>query len=106
MDELIAGTMPDTRAIAAREGCSERAARMILMLAFLSPKIVQAAIDGTLPRGVGVSRLTDLSPDWDVQWRTIQSSVVTINHQAPVHGVAQARAVETHGLPHPQSGAP
>jgi site-specific DNA recombinase len=30
-----------------------------ISLAFLSPTLVIAAIDGTLPRGVGVARLRD-----------------------------------------------
>jgi site-specific DNA recombinase len=37
---------------------------MKLSLAFLSPAIVVAAIDGRLPRGIGVTRLVDLPSDW------------------------------------------
>jgi len=37
---------------------------MGLSLAFLAPDIVQAAVDGTLPRGLGVSRLMDMPPSW------------------------------------------
>ena len=50
--------------IANREGVSERSARMGLSLAFLAPDIVQAAVDGILPRGLGVSRLMDMPPSW------------------------------------------
>jgi hypothetical protein len=71
LDELVSGDAADIEAIAVREGISERSARMSLSLAFLAPKIVQAAVDGTLPRGLGVSRLTDLSPIWAEQHRAI-----------------------------------
>jgi hypothetical protein len=40
---------------------------MILSLAFLSPEIVSAAIKGTLPRGLGLSDMTDLPMDWSEQ---------------------------------------
>ena len=61
---MIAGTVEGIEAIAAREGVSERSARMRLSLAFLAPDIVLAAVDGTLPRGLGVSRLMDMPPSW------------------------------------------
>jgi site-specific DNA recombinase len=56
---------------AARENITLRSARMILSLAFLSPNIVKAAANGTLPRGFGVSRLTDLAADWAEQHRKL-----------------------------------
>jgi hypothetical protein len=33
-------------------------------LAFLAPTLVQAAVDGRLPRGVGVASLRDLPAEW------------------------------------------
>ncbi len=63
----MSGRMDSTEAIAAREGCSERLVRMTLSLAFLSPAIVQAIVAGALPRGIGISRLTDLPPSWTEQ---------------------------------------
>lgn len=53
--------------IAEREKRSERSVRMILSLAFLAPDIVTAAIAGTLPRGLGLSDMTDLPIDWSEQ---------------------------------------
>jgi hypothetical protein len=44
---------------------------MTLSLAFLAPDVVKAAADGTLPRGFGVSRLTDLPADWTKQRRAL-----------------------------------
>ena len=64
LDEVISGKVEGVEAIAAREGLSERSARMGLSLAFLAPDIVQAAVDGTLLRGLGVSRLMDMPPSW------------------------------------------
>ena len=64
LDEMISGKVEGIEAIAAREGVSERSARMGLSLAFLAPDIVQAAVEGTLPRGFGVSRLMDMPPSW------------------------------------------
>jgi site-specific DNA recombinase len=64
LDEMISGKVSGVEDIAERDGLSERSARMISSLAFLAPDIVQAAVDGTLARGFGVSRLTDLPPSW------------------------------------------
>jgi site-specific DNA recombinase len=69
LNELTEGRVTDTKEIANREGCSERSIRMTLSLAFLSPTIVQAAVDGTLPHGRGVSTLLDLPAAWQKQMR-------------------------------------
>jgi site-specific DNA recombinase len=53
LDELIEQRVADTEALARREACSERTVRLTLSLAFLSPDIVRAAIEGRLPRGLG-----------------------------------------------------
>ena len=67
LDAIIAGRIVDTTALAEREGISERATRQMLSLAFLAPDIVEAAVSGTLPRGFGISRLTELPLSWDEQ---------------------------------------
>jgi DNA invertase Pin-like site-specific DNA recombinase len=54
--DLQSGSV-DAEAIARRESCSKRHVNMTISLAFLSPALIQAAVDGTLPRGVGVARL-------------------------------------------------
>ena len=71
VSELISGKLEGIEAIAAGEGISERSARMGLSLAFLAPDIVQAAVDGTLPRGLGVSRLVDMPPNWAEQQQAL-----------------------------------
>jgi hypothetical protein len=40
---------------------------MTISLAFLAPDLVKAAIDGRLPYGLGVARLTDLPAEWSRQ---------------------------------------
>ena len=59
-DELTTDSSRTIESIAAREKKTERSIRMTLSLAFLSPTLVKAAIDGRLPRGFGVKRLMDL----------------------------------------------
>jgi len=61
-------SMPDRRVDRrARERKSERSIRMTLSLAFLAPGFVEAAIEGRLPRGFGVTRLTDPPMAWSRQ---------------------------------------
>jgi site-specific DNA recombinase len=67
LDELAHGKVLDLDEIAKRDGRSERSVRLVLSLAFLSPEIVSAAVKGTLPRGLGLSDLTDLPMDWSEQ---------------------------------------
>jgi DNA invertase Pin-like site-specific DNA recombinase len=54
-------------AIAEREACSKRHVHMTISLAFLAPGLVRAAVDGRLPRGVGVARLFDAPVPWSRQ---------------------------------------
>ena len=61
------GLLPDIETISQRENMSERAARMTLSLAFIAPDIIEAVANGTLPRGFGLSRLTDLPISWAKQ---------------------------------------
>lgn len=71
LQELITGRISDTGAIAVREGRSERSVQMVLSLAFLAPEIVEAAVAGKLPRGMGVTRLMDLPPAWSEQFTAL-----------------------------------
>ena len=47
------------------------AIRMRLSLAFISPVLAEAAMEGRLPRGFSIKRLTDLPMLWSEQWRAI-----------------------------------
>ena len=71
LSDLQSGRVVSTKELATCAGCSERSIRMTLTLAFLAPDLVQAVIDGTLPQGIGVTRLMDLPADWDAQRKTL-----------------------------------
>ncbi len=68
LDELVAGAVTDVEAIASRERCSVRKVNMTISLAFLAPTLVKAAIEGRLPRGVGIARLCDQPAEWSSQY--------------------------------------
>ena len=65
--ELASGRARDTRSIALREGFSDRHVRTTVNLALLAPDIVKAALDGTLPDGIGVVRLGEVGMGWAEQ---------------------------------------
>ncbi len=44
---------------------------MTISLAFLAPDLVKAAIEGRLPRGLGVARLCDAPAEWSRQYRML-----------------------------------
>lgn len=67
LNELVTGKVPDTDAIAEREERSKRSVHMIISLAFVAPDIVEAAVTGRLPRGIGITRLIDLPLSWSMQ---------------------------------------
>ena len=75
---------------------------MTLSLAFLSPVLAEAAMEGRLPRGFSVKRLTELPMLWSEQWGVL-------GLQEPT----QARAPSTHAsyfsplnFPHAKPGMP
>jgi hypothetical protein len=67
LDEIATGQVEGAAEIAAREHCSLRRVTMTLSLAFLAPDLVKAAVEGTLPRGIGLTRLADPSLAWAKQ---------------------------------------
>ena len=71
LDGLIKGTIVDTAELAARFDRTERSIRQTLSLAFLDPALIDAACSGQLPRGYGVTRLTDLPSGFADQWRAL-----------------------------------
>ena len=60
LDELLFDPAQTIESLAVRKGKSERSIRMTLSLAFMSPVLAEAAMEGCLPRGFCVKRLTDL----------------------------------------------
>jgi site-specific DNA recombinase len=44
---------------------------MTISLAFLAPNLVKAAVEGRLPRGIGIERLRDLPAEWSRQFEAL-----------------------------------
>ena len=71
LDDLIAGKVTNVEHIAAREKCSIRQVNRTITLAFIAPTLVQAAVDGRLPRGIGVATVRDLPVEWTRQHKRL-----------------------------------
>ena len=68
MDAVLTKKTASFDEIAAAERLAERHIRRLVPLAFLSPKIIQAIADGTVPTGLTVSNLTQALPHaWTAQ---------------------------------------
>jgi len=67
LDELVTGTALNVEQIATREKCSIRHVNRTIALAFLAPTLVQAAVDGRLPRGIGVASFREFPFEWRSQ---------------------------------------
>jgi hypothetical protein len=67
LEELVIEPTATAGTIAKREGCTPRKVNTAISLAFLAPDLVEAAIDGTLPHGMGVVRLADLPAECSQQ---------------------------------------
>jgi hypothetical protein len=76
LDELIADSATDAQAIATREQCSLRHVNMTLSLAFLSPALTKAAVEGRLPRGIGLEQLRELPLEWNRQFEALGLSPI------------------------------
>jgi hypothetical protein len=59
LDDVLSARVTTVAELCAREKCSARQINMTMSLAFLAPNLVKAAVDGRLPRGIGVERLRD-----------------------------------------------
>jgi site-specific DNA recombinase len=70
LDEIAAGTTT-VEQIAARQKCSVRHVNMTISLAFIAPALVKAAIEGRLPRGIGVAALRDAPAEWSLQFERL-----------------------------------
>ena len=71
LDEMISGSATDAEQIASRERCSVRHVNMTISLAFLAPKLVRAAVEGRLPRGINIARLRDAPAEWNQQFEAL-----------------------------------
>jgi len=79
LDEIVSGSVTDVQQIATRQKCSVRQVNMTISLAFLAPALVRAAVEGRLPRGIGVERLRDAPPEWSRQFEALglNSAIIT-----------------------------
>ena len=59
LDDVVSGRVTTVAKLCASEKCSVRQVNMAISLAFLAPNLVKAAIEGRLPRGIGIERLRD-----------------------------------------------
>jgi site-specific DNA recombinase len=71
LNEIVSGSVTDVQQIAARQKCSVRQVNMTISLAFLAPDLVRAAVEGRLPRGIGVERLRDAPAEWSRQFEAL-----------------------------------
>jgi site-specific DNA recombinase len=71
LDEIVSGSVTDVQQIATRQKCSVRQVNMTISLAFLAPDLVRAAVEGRLPRGIGVERLRDAPAEWGKQFEAL-----------------------------------
>ena len=54
---------------------ADRPDNMTISLAFLAPDLVKAAVEGRLPRGIGVTRLRDAPAEWSRQYAMLGLSI-------------------------------
>jgi site-specific DNA recombinase len=71
LDDVISGRVTNITELCTREECSVRQVNMTISLAFLAPNLVKAAVEGRLPRGIGVERLRDPPAEWSRQFKAL-----------------------------------
>ena len=71
LDEIVSGASQGAEQIAARHKCSVRHVNMTISLAFIAPALIKAAIEGRLPRGIGVAALRDAPAEWSRQFERL-----------------------------------
>jgi site-specific DNA recombinase len=71
LDDVVSGRVTTVAELCTREKCSVRQVNMTISLAFLAPNLVKAAVEGRLPRGIGVERLRDPPAEWSRQFEAL-----------------------------------
>jgi hypothetical protein len=71
LDDVVSGRVTTVEELCLREKCSVRQVNMTISLAFLAPHLVKAAVEGRLPRGVGIERLRDPPTEWGRQFEAL-----------------------------------
>jgi site-specific DNA recombinase len=44
---------------------------MTISMAFIAPNLVKAAVEGRLPRGIGIASLRDAPPEWSRKYERL-----------------------------------
>jgi site-specific DNA recombinase len=71
LDDVVSGRVTTVAQLCTREKCSVRQVNMTISLAFLAPNLVKAAVEGRLPRGIGIERLRDPPTEWGWQFEAL-----------------------------------
>ena len=71
LEEIVSGAVQDVKQIAKRHHCSVRHVNMTMSMAFIAPSLVEAAVQGRLPRGIGVASLRDAPAEWSLQFERL-----------------------------------
>jgi site-specific DNA recombinase len=71
LDDVVSGRVTTVAQLCTREKCSVRQVNRAISLAFLAPNLVKAAVEGRLPRGIGVERLRDPPTEWRQQFEAL-----------------------------------
>jgi site-specific DNA recombinase len=71
LDDVVSGRVTTVAELCAREKCSVRQVNMTISLASLAPNLVKAAVEGRLPRGIGIERLRDPPTEWSRQFEAL-----------------------------------
>jgi len=71
LDDVVSGRVTTVVELCTREKCSVRQVNMTISLAFLAPSLVKAAVEGRLPRGIGIERLRDPPTEWSRQFEAL-----------------------------------
>ena len=71
LDDVVSGRVTTVAQLCTREKCSIRHVNMTISLAFLAPNLIKAAVEGRLPRGIGIERLRDPPTEWSRQFEAL-----------------------------------
>ncbi|MGC1937319.1 MAG: recombinase family protein [Pseudolabrys sp.] len=71
LNEIVSGAVHDVEQLARRHKCSVRHVNMTISMAFIAPSLVEAAVQGRLPRGIGVASLRDAPAEWSLQYERL-----------------------------------
>lgn len=69
--EAVVSGVETVEDIAARRKRSVRHVNMTISMAFIAPGLVKAAVEGRLPRGIGIANLRDAPAEWSRQYERL-----------------------------------